>query len=130
MSAPTDAMNLGAQLAAEMSGLAVAYPPADPGAHELTGRRIPDLPAGDTSLFGLLASARPVLLDFTGRPVPAAVTALAGDLGIATRTAGPWPGPEKAAAALVRPDGYCWWATEDPSADHVLAALQTLGARF
>jgi hypothetical protein len=45
---------MGAQLAAELSGLAVAYPPADPGAHELTGRRIPDLPAGDISLFGLL----------------------------------------------------------------------------
>jgi len=121
---------MGSQLAAEMSGLAVAYPPADPGAHELTGRRIPDLPAGDTSLFGLLADARPVLLDFTGGAVSVAATRLAGDLGISTHAAGPWPGPEKVATALVRPDGYCWWATEDPSGDHVLAALGTLGVRF
>lgn len=121
---------MGAQLAAELSGLAVAYPPADPGAHELTGRRIPDLPAGDTSLFGLLAEARPVLLDFTGGAVSAAAAGLAADLGIRVHAAVPWPGPEKVAAVLVRPDGYCWWATEDSSGDHVLAALTTLGVRF
>jgi 2-polyprenyl-6-methoxyphenol hydroxylase-like FAD-dependent oxidoreductase len=121
---------MGAQLAAEMSGLALRYPSGDPGAHELTGRRIPDLPVGDTSLFGLLAGARPVLLEFTGGTVAAAVAGLAADLCISTHVAGPWPGPEKAAAALVRPDGYCWWATEHPSADHVLAALKTLGIRF
>lgn len=121
---------VGAQLAAVMSGLAVQYPPADPGAHELTGRRIPDLPVGNTSLFNLLADARPVLLDFTGGAVPAAATRLAGDLGISSHAAGPWPGTEKVAAALVRPDGYCWWATEDPTADHMLAALKAVGVRF
>lgn len=121
---------LGAQLATELSGLAVRYPPADPGAHELTGQRIPDLPAGDTSLFGLLAGGRPVLLDFTGGTVPAAVIEAAGYLGITTHPAAPWPGPEKVAAALVRPDGYCWWAAEDPSAAHLSAALKTLDIRF
>ena len=121
---------MGAQLAAELSGLALAYPPADPSAHELTGRRVPDLPAGDTSVFALLTSARPVLLDFTGSAVVAHAARLAGDLGISVRAAGPWPGSEKVAAALVRPDGYCWWATEDPSDDQLLTALRTLGVGF
>jgi hypothetical protein len=48
---------MGAQLAAELYGLALTYPPTDPSAHELTGWRVPDLPAGDTSVFALLTSA-------------------------------------------------------------------------
>lgn len=73
--------------------------------HELIGRRMPDVPVGDSRVFALLRSGRGVLLDSTGR-----------------LSAEGWEGrvdavvDERAAlvapAALVRPDGHVAWAGE------------------
>ncbi|MBO0803745.1 MAG: FAD-dependent monooxygenase [Nocardiopsaceae bacterium] len=119
--------DMSAHLAADMSGLAVSYPPADLAAHPLTGQRAPDQPADGTSLFPLLADGRAVLLDFRGTLDRAVKTAR--DLGIPTRTADAWPGQHDVGAAIIRPDGYVWWATEHAD-DTVTAALHALGARF
>ncbi len=121
---------LGTELATRMSGLAVSYPPPNPGAHELTGQRVPDLAAGGTSLFQLLRTARPVLLVFAGGAILDEAVRVAQSLGIETHQAGLWPGHEKISAALVRPDGYLWWATDQPVGDGAAGALRSLGVRF
>jgi 2-polyprenyl-6-methoxyphenol hydroxylase-like FAD-dependent oxidoreductase len=119
---------MSAHLAADLSGLALSYPPADPAAHPLTGQRAPDLPLDGTSLFHLLTDARAVLLDFHGTLDLAAKSAR--EIGITTRTAGAWPGQHGVAAAIIRPDGYVWWATDHATDDTVIAALRALGTRF
>ncbi|GAA0933868.1 FAD-dependent monooxygenase [Kribbella koreensis] len=73
------------RLAGVISGLGIAYAPGD---HPLIGRRMPDLELGDgTTIAGLLAAGRPLLLELEGFA---------------------------AARVLVRPDGYVAWATDDP----------------
>ena len=119
---------MSAHLAEDMSGLALSYPPADPAAHPLTGQRAPDLPADGTSLFRLLTDGRAVLLDFHGTLDHAAKSAR--DIGITTRTADAWPGQVGVAAAIIRPDGYVWWATDHATDDTVIAALRALGTQF
>jgi 2-polyprenyl-6-methoxyphenol hydroxylase-like FAD-dependent oxidoreductase len=119
---------MSAHLAADMSGLALSYPPADPAAHPLTGQRAPDLPVGATSLFHLLADGRALLLDFHGTLDQAAKSAR--DLGITTHAADAWPGQHGVAAAIIRPDGYVWWATGHATEDTVSAALCALGTHF
>jgi len=125
---------LGAELATRMSGLAVSYPPAKagsvPGPHQLTGQRVPDLVADGTSLFQLLHAGRPVLLVFAGATVPDGTVAVARGLGIETHQAELWPGHEKVTAALVRPDGYLWWASDDPAGAGAPEILRSLGVRF
>jgi hypothetical protein len=84
-------------LAGRVTALDVAYPPADPNAHPLVGRRAP----ASASLFQRMHDGRPVLLS--------------GGL------AGPgWTGAE---AVLVRPDGYVGWATSATSPHLEAAAL-------
>lgn len=124
-------------LAERLSALAVAYPPADPAAHPLTGLRAPDLTFTNTgdSLFALLRPARYVLLDLTGQPdgqpddVPdGALARLARDHVAApglTVHAGPLARPRavwsEVRAALIRPDGHVAWASSE-TADEALAA--------
>ncbi|MER7705906.1 FAD-dependent monooxygenase [Kitasatospora sp. NPDC097605] len=109
-------------LALRASGLAVAYPPADPsGRHPLTGTRAPDLAVhGGGTLLPLLRRARYVLLDLTAAPgAPSPLAPLAHDLtpGLDVHTAPPaghrpaWSG---VTAALVRPDGHLAWLSTDP----------------
>ncbi|MDA3642682.1 FAD-dependent monooxygenase [Saccharopolyspora indica] len=85
-------------LAERLSGLAVRYPPADPGAHPLTGLRAPNLRFGDgTCLFERLRPGRHVRLDFTGGRDELAETR---------------PDWASVRAALIRPDGHVAWATD------------------
>jgi 2-polyprenyl-6-methoxyphenol hydroxylase-like FAD-dependent oxidoreductase len=119
------------QLAWELSGLDVAYPPATTPAHPLTGTRVPDFRVEDSTVFRHLTRGRALLLNFTGRPgALGAAAEFADALGIPARVAGPWPGHDKLAAALIRPDGYVWWATDQPSGDDVISALTAAGIRF
>ncbi|MER5407478.1 FAD-dependent monooxygenase [Streptomyces sp. NPDC002769] len=104
-------------LAGKLSGLDIAYPPADPGAHPLTGVRAYD-PEGE-GVLPLLHDGRAVLLTMGEEPVNAGVAERATKAGISVHasrlaeTGGPaW---SHVTAALVRPDGHVWWATEADS---------------
>lgn len=84
------------RLLARITGLDVAYPPAEPGAHRLAGRRAPDAATDGGRLYELLRDGRFVLVTPGGpRPWSPAVRAVGGG------------GP---GAVLVRPDGYIAWA--------------------
>ncbi|MER6688160.1 FAD-dependent monooxygenase [Streptomyces minutiscleroticus] len=110
--------DLNDRLAAQVSSLAVIYPPTTPGAHPLTGTRAPDLTLGDTGLFALLRADRHLLLDLTGSDRLAAYART----GLHVHTATPYQPPAEFAgvrAALVRPDGHIAWA----SAEHDDTAL-------
>ncbi|MET8537447.1 FAD-dependent monooxygenase [Streptomyces sp. NPDC005065] len=103
-------------LAAKLSGLDVVYPSADVDAHPLTGGRVHD-PEGE-GVFPLLYTGRAVLLSMGNGPVDTEVAERAAASGISVRpsrlaeTGGPaWSG---VTAALIRPDGRVWWATEQP----------------
>jgi 2-polyprenyl-6-methoxyphenol hydroxylase-like FAD-dependent oxidoreductase len=98
--------DLSLTLARRLAGLDVRYAA---GAHPLVGDRIPDV--GTALLDG-----RPALL---GSPGPGVVDAALG-MGAAVH-----PQAANALAALVRPDGYVWWAADDAEAE-----LPGLGARF
>jgi 3-(3-hydroxy-phenyl)propionate hydroxylase len=109
------------------------------GDHPLTGRRVPDADLktadGETSVYELLHSARPVLLDLSGRAELA--TAAAGwadrvDVVGATPEDDYWFVPEldeipAPAAVLIRPDGHVAWAADDDRTDTpaLRAALTT-----
>ncbi|WP_067468886.1 FAD-dependent monooxygenase [Actinomadura macra] len=109
------------RMAGAVSGLDIAYP-APQDAHPLTGRRAPDLPLAGAPgrLARLLGDGRFVLVAATNDP---AVTYLATKLwagrvhcalaGRATRT-----------TALVRPDGYIAWATDETIPDRRAAAIR------
>ncbi|WP_435846535.1 FAD-dependent monooxygenase [Streptomyces chrestomyceticus] len=102
-------------LAQRLSGLSVAY--ALPGQrHPLAGCRAPNLKLSDAEeLFDLLRDGRPLLIDF-GR-----VDGFASDRAAAPfdRYRCPQPvGQSRAAwadvtSALIRPDGYVAWASDD-----------------
>ncbi|MFJ3667091.1 FAD-dependent monooxygenase [Streptomyces sp. NPDC090106] len=126
--------DLNDRLAAQVSSLAVTYPPTTPGAHRLTGTRAPDLALGDTSLFALLRVDRHLLLDLTGSH------RLAGFVrpGLHVHAAAPHRSPTGFAdvrALLVRPDGHlAWVGTEQDdtaltdSLTEVLATTHRTGA--
>ena len=98
-------------LADRLAALDVAYPVA--GAHPMVGRRVP--------LLTLLAG-RPLLLARTALPE---AFALAAELGFETAVD---PDLPDARAAVVRPDGHVWWATDDDA--EVPAGLTGLGTTF
>jgi 2-polyprenyl-6-methoxyphenol hydroxylase-like FAD-dependent oxidoreductase len=109
------------RLAGAVSGIDIAYP-APRGAHPLTGRRAPDVPlAGSPArLYELLGDGMFVLAVAANDP---AVTYLATKrwagrvhcalAGGATRT-----------TALVRPDGYIAWATDETAPDRRAAEIR------
>ncbi|GIM90838.1 FAD-dependent monooxygenase [Paractinoplanes toevensis] len=99
------------RLARRLSAIDVAYPPADPAAHPLTGSRVTGADLHD---------AKPVLL--SPRPLPhASITATRLGVRVAT-------GPT---TMIVRPDGYVWWATDDDDPDGAAGtALEALGVSF
>jgi 2-polyprenyl-6-methoxyphenol hydroxylase-like FAD-dependent oxidoreductase len=116
-------------LAEKLSGLDVAYPSKDREAHPLIGARAPaeDAPG----LFKLLHRGRPALLTVAGT-APAAAAEHASSLGVEAHvgalpsTGGrAWPG---VTAAIVRPDGHIWWATDRPSTDLASAVTEALAA--
>jgi 2-polyprenyl-6-methoxyphenol hydroxylase-like FAD-dependent oxidoreductase len=86
------------EFAERITALDVAYPAEG---HALAGRRAPV----SAELFGYLSAGRPVLLRAGGaHPVPARG----------------WDG---VAAAVVRPDGYVWWATGHTTPEAETAAM-------
>ncbi|MEU4236237.1 FAD-dependent oxidoreductase [Actinoplanes sp. NPDC026619] len=106
-----DFPDVSGKLARRLSAIDVAYPPADPAAHPLTGARVAEADLPD---------ARPLLL--SPRPLPTA-SVTATRLGIRVAT-----GP---VTMIVRPDGYIWWATDDDDPDGpASAALEALGVSF
>ncbi|MFI0412003.1 FAD-dependent monooxygenase [Actinomadura sp. 3N508] len=115
------------RLAGAVSGIDIAYP-APRGSHRLTGRRAPDVPLADGSggpggpgrLYEMLGDGLFVLVVAANDP---AVTYLAAKrwagrvhcalAGRATRT-----------TALIRPDGYIAWATDETAPDRRAAVIR------
>ena len=120
--------SLNRELAIRLSGLGTAYPTE--GGHPLTGRRVPDLeleggPA--PTAFGLLRTARFVLLDLTGGELqlaPADSRADRLDMTVG-RLADERPEWSSVKALLIRPDGHVAWAADqlDDDGDQVRLAL-------
>ncbi|MFF5279866.1 FAD-dependent monooxygenase [Streptomyces sp. 900116325] len=103
-------------LAGKLSGLDTVYRPADPDAHPLTGGRAHD-PEGE-GVFPLLHDGHAVLLTTGDEPMEAEVAERAAAAGISVHRSrlAETGGPEwsRVTAALIRPDGRVWWATEQP----------------
>jgi 2-polyprenyl-6-methoxyphenol hydroxylase-like FAD-dependent oxidoreductase len=113
-------------LAERLSGLFVSYPPTDPAAHRLTGRRAANLTfAGSArTLFDLLNDGHYVLLDLRAddsTPLPSEpgspVVARRGRL---TGAPADWL-PVR--AALIRPDGHIGWASEETDDPRLAAGV-------
>ncbi|MFI0486980.1 FAD-dependent monooxygenase [Actinomadura sp. 9N215] len=108
------------RLAGAVSGIDVAYP-APRGSHRLAGRRAPDVPlaADPGRLYGLLGDGLFVLVVATNDP---AVTYLATKRW-AGRVHYVLAGRATHTTALVRPDGYIAWATDETAPDRRVAAI-------
>jgi 3-(3-hydroxy-phenyl)propionate hydroxylase len=124
------------RLAAAMSSMDVCYAPDAP--HPLIGRRVPDAEirsaTGCRSVFPLLHSQRPVLLDFERTPERPAVLPETVDYVAAQQTGRRWRLPvvgwvDVPSALLIRPDGYVAWASPDSSRTGLPAALDHLHGR-
>ena len=120
--------SLNRELAIRLSGLATAYP--TDGGHPLTGQRVPDLElegAPAPTVFGLLRSARFVLLDLTGGELELAPAGARADrLDVAVgRLANERPEWTSVQAVLIRPDGHVAWAADefDDGGEQVRSAL-------
>jgi 2-polyprenyl-6-methoxyphenol hydroxylase-like FAD-dependent oxidoreductase len=132
-------------LARGYSGIAIRYPPADQrgqpaapaGPHRLAGRRLPPgqltYPDGSRHrVYDLFCDGRFVLLHRAG--------VAAGQSGPVTEAV--LPGPVRSvgytaceraqlpAAALVRPDGYLAWASDDPDPAALARATRAAVARW
>lgn len=115
---------LNRRLAEQVSALDVRYPTDDPAAHPLTGTRLPDLAFENRPVraFQLLAESRgPLLLDLTGGTLETdfRFDTFAGVLADNNR-----PEWTDVRAALIRPDGYVWWATDEPDPATAKAAIR------
>ena len=109
------------ELAEKLTGLDIHYPPTTADAHPLVGSRA-------SGVEQHLHLGRAVLLNMSGQPLKSA-----GDhataAGIATIVAAAELGD--ATAAVVRPDGYVWWATDSAYPDgEIKAALAELRTTF
>ncbi|GAA2041501.1 monooxygenase [Streptomyces cheonanensis] len=112
------------RLADQVSALGVHYPPADPDADPLVGRRIPDVglsAAGSeaTRVYELLARGRFALLAPAGGPaLREAVGAGWGArvTAVTAATCDGHPDLDGVTEVLVRPDGHVAWATRTTDA--------------
>jgi hypothetical protein len=114
-----------------ISGIGISYP-RPPGAHDLVGRRAPDLTLADGGrLYEALRDGGFILIgadDPTG-----GVRQLRAVRASRTRPAPPGPSADGAPAAhagttvLVRPDGYVGWAADRPTVQEVEDALRSWG---
>ena len=101
-------------IARRLSAIDVHYPPGDPAAHPLTGTRVAEL--GDHLHEGRAALAM-------ADPPPSVMDAAArAGFRVATEPIA------SARAAVIRPDGYVWWAGDDTAA--VVPALTATGVTF
>ncbi|MDJ1134239.1 monooxygenase [Streptomyces iconiensis] len=106
------------RLAAQVSALGTAYPPASPGADPLVGRRMPDIgltatASEATRVYELLPEGRFVHLDLAGDPEPGAVTTGWGSrvTAVAVTKRDDHADLDGVCEVLVRPDGHIAWAT-------------------
>jgi 2-polyprenyl-6-methoxyphenol hydroxylase-like FAD-dependent oxidoreductase len=117
-----------------VSGIGIQYR-AEPGAHPLAGKRVPDLrlaqdsPDAPARLHDALRTGKFVLVS-TDERAPGAVFS-----SLEPEVTAPWEGrlvhaapadPHgklRATVLLVRPDGYAAWAAADPSRDELRRAL-------
>jgi hypothetical protein len=102
-------------LAGKLSGLDTTYPATDAGAHPLTGTRAYD-PDG-LGVLPLLREGRPVLLVMDEGTDEIAERAAAVGVSVHHSRLSVAGGSEwtNVTAALLRPDGHVWWATEEPA---------------
>ncbi|RFS81154.1 FAD-dependent oxidoreductase [Actinomadura spongiicola] len=123
----THARPVARRLAGTVSGVDIAYP-APRGAHRLTGRRAPDVPLGGSPgrLYALLRDGLFVLVVGANDP---AVTYLATKLW-AGRVHCALAGGATRTTALVRPDGYIAWATDETAPDRRAAAIREALGRW
>ncbi|AEW98669.1 monooxygenase [Streptantibioticus cattleyicolor] len=106
------------ELAAQVSALGTAYPPTNPGADPLVGRRMPDIgftttASEATRVYELLPQGRFVHLDLAGDPrLGAVVTGWGPRVTAVTVTErDDHTDLEGVREVLVRPDGHIAWAT-------------------
>jgi 2-polyprenyl-6-methoxyphenol hydroxylase-like FAD-dependent oxidoreductase len=109
------------ELAKKLTGLDIHYPAPTAASHPLVGARA-------SGVEQHLHSGRAVLLNMSEKPLESA-TGYASAIGIETVAASLELGD--ATAAVVRPDGYVWWATDSVHPDEeTRAALAALGTTF
>ncbi|MFF7748705.1 monooxygenase [Streptomyces sp. NPDC007971] len=106
------------KLAAQVSALGTAYPPAAPGADPLAGRRMPDIGLTATAseairVYELLPQGRFVHLGLAGDPEPGAVVTGWGSrvTAVTVTERDDHAALEGVTEVLVRPDGHIAWAT-------------------
>ncbi|GAB3425314.1 FAD-dependent monooxygenase family protein [Flindersiella endophytica] len=103
------------EIAGRLTGIGLRYAPARrSGDTSWSGRRIPDLPAGDGRLYERLATGRFLLVDTTGTASLAGLVEPYKDrveLVNATATA------TVPAVSLIRPDAYIAWAARTSGAE-------------
>lgn len=123
---------LNEKLAVRLSGLDLAYPSKD-GDHPLSGQRMPDLAlegAPAANAFALMASGRHVLIDLTGSGGLVLGEFEDRLLSVSGRLKDDRKDWRNVGAALIRPDGYVAWASDeqDPAklADETKAATRRL----
>jgi 2-polyprenyl-6-methoxyphenol hydroxylase-like FAD-dependent oxidoreductase len=93
-----------------LSGIGIRYSRPN-GAHQLVGRRMPDVDCGAQRLFELLRTGRFVLL-----------TRTAIDLELPGVAGGVHGDPNLPAAILIRPDGYVAWTSDTVPDDATIRA--------
>ncbi|MEO3805284.1 FAD-dependent monooxygenase [Nonomuraea sp. B1E8] len=93
-----------------LSGLEFAYPPGEPDAHPLAGRRATDGPTDAGRLYEVLRAGTFVLLSDRGVPTP---------WRNRVRHARPL-GSTRPEATLIRPDGYVAWAGDHTGTEAAL----------
>jgi hypothetical protein len=113
-----------ALLTGRLTGLGIAYPPADRHANPWTGRRMPDVSCDGGRLYELLRDGRFILADTTS--TGAAAGAVRGRSRHVHAVRCPTAVPGLPAMVLVRPDAYIAWAS-DAAADAASAVAQWCG---
>src|SRR5215831_10311112 len=91
-----------------LTGLGIAYPPADRHANPWAGRRVPDFVCDGGRLYELMRDGRFTLIDSTGTGAAAGAVQAWSRRVHAVRCATAVPGLP--AVILVRPDAYIAWA--------------------
>ena len=109
------------ELAKKLTGLDVRYPVPTTDSHPLVGSRA-------VGVERYLHAGRAVLLTMSDRPIVSA-SEYASSIGI--ETVAVLPELADTTVAVIRPDGYVWWATNNPDPDaETRTALAELGTTF
>jgi flavin-dependent dehydrogenase len=118
---------LNGTLAERLAGLAVRYP-APQNAHPLTGRRAPNLAlSAQDRLFPLLRNGGYMFMDFARTPRRFSLEGIDGRVNhyrCAHPPTPPRPDWSNVSAALIRPDGYIAWASNETGSDTLVTQAQ------